>query len=174
LVSLVALVAIGGAIAALPDAKPKVSLAESSTKFTVEPGPCGYLGKDGVSEFIDYGDSRPFDVFCAAGFAGNGWELLTATTKVQGTSQYPVGFVCRINGWPTIAAQSCKNTPTYAQGSWAYFLSNAHGTWSFSGTGSTMHHPACGTSEAWLWVAGGQDPTQAKPSVRPSVSKCAK
>ena len=172
LVSLVAFVAIGGAIAALPEAKPKATPSTTSSEFSIEPGPCDYLALSGVSEFIDFGGIRPSYAFCAAGFHGSGRDLLSATTKVEGTTQYPVGFVCRIDGWPNKKEQNCKNTPTYAQGSWAYFLSNQDGTWSFSGTGSTMHRPACGTSEAWLWVAGGEDPTQAVPTVQPSVTKC--
>lgn len=173
LVSLIAFVAIGGAIAALPGAKPTPTPSASTAKFSIEPGPCDYLQLSGVSEFIDFANDRPWYAYCAVGFQGTGWDLLSATTKVEGTSQYPVGFVCRIDGWPSKAKQNCQDTPSYAEGSWAYFLSNDRGGWTFSGTGSSMHRPACGTSEAWLWVPGGQDPTQAKPTVQPSVSICA-
>ena len=171
LVSLIAFAAIGGAIAALPEAKtpsPKTSVSTVS----ISQGACTGTTQ-GVSEFIDFGGNNPSKQYCALGFTGTGWQLLSAATQVEGTAQYPVGFVCRIAGWPAPAKQDCQNTPTYADGSWVYFLSNDHGGWSFSGIGSTMHKPECGTSEAWLWVAGGDDPTLALPTSKPSVFKCA-
>jgi hypothetical protein len=141
--------------------------------FAVSPFACPSDSTSGVSEFIDFGPGKKIKSFCAFNFSGTGWDLLTSTAKVVGTSEYPTGFVCRIDGWPTAAMQDCKNTPTYAEGSWAYFLSNEDRSWSFSGTGATTHHPACGSSEAWVWVEAGGDPTNAIPSLPPRVLKCA-
>jgi hypothetical protein len=173
LVSLIALVAIGGAISGLNGAKQPKSSPSQTSWFAVSKTACPSDSTSGVSEFIDFGPSKKVKSFCAFNFSGSGWMLLTSVSKVDGTSDYPVGFACRIDGWPTVESQDCKNTPTYAEGSWAYFLSNQQGGWSFSGTGATMNHPSCGTSEAWVWVAGGADPTAAMPSVKPRVFKCA-
>ncbi len=173
LVSLIALVAIGGAFATLPEAKHPSSSNKPSASFVLGKTYCPFDSTSGVSEFIDFGPGKKVESFCAFNFSGTGWDLISRAAKVEGTRDYEVGFVCRIDGWPTKDAQNCQDTPTYAEGSWAYFLSNKNGSWSFSGTGSSMHRPACGTSEAWLWVAGGQDPTQSLPSVKPRVFKCA-
>ena len=173
LVSLVAFVAIGGAISGLLGATPAHNKPPKPTWFAIAQGSCSAGSNGGVSEFIDFGSGKKVKSFCTFKFSGSGWDLLTSAAKVEGTSEFPTGFVCRIDGWPTPEAQDCKNTPTYAEGSWAYFLSNNAGGWGFSGTGSGMHHPACGTSEAWVWVAGGNDPTQAMPSVEPAVFNCA-
>ena len=165
MVSLVALVAIGGAVSGLSGVKQNPSTTKPSSWFAIAQTSCSADSASGVSEFIDFGAGKKVKSYCAFNFSGSGWDLLTSTAKVEGTSQYPTGFVCRIDGWPTVANQDCKNTPTYADGSWAYFLSNDEASWSFSGTGATTHRPACGTSEAWVWVEAGGDPTQAKPSV---------
>jgi len=173
LVSLVALVAIGGAVSGLSGVNHEKSSPSQTAWFAVSPFACPPDSTSGVSEFIDFGPGKKIKSFCAFNFSGTGWDLLTSTAKVVGTSEYPTGFVCRIDGWPTAAMQDCKNTPTYAEGSWAYFLSNEDRSWSFSGTGATTHHPACGSSEAWVWVEASGDPTKAIPSLPPRVLKCA-
>jgi hypothetical protein len=107
-----------------------------------------------------------------------GWQLFKATeVEVAGTSDYPVGFACRIAGWPTPDKQPCTSTPTYAQGHWAYFYADtaSSGKWVFSGAGSAMRKPVCGSADAWLFVTGDATngtEAHAVPSVMPKVFSC--
>ena len=88
-----------------------------------------------------------------------GWDLFgLAGMKVQGTQQFPTGFVCRIAAWPPAKKQDCADTPTFKEGHWAYFVTNFQLSkgWILSGQGAASHIPDCGGYEGWSWVAGGQ------------------
>jgi hypothetical protein len=91
--------------------------------------------------------------------SANGWTLLSQTKlKIEGTQQYPTGFVCRIAGWPTSKQQDCADTPTYKEGHWAYYVTSFSrgGGWLLSGQGAASHVPDCGGYEGWSWIAGGE------------------
>ena len=75
-----------------------------------------------------------------------GWDLLVrAEVGVQGTAQYPTGFVCRLHGWPTVAAEACDETPAYSDGHWAYYVTSKELSkgWLLSGQGAASHHDLC-------------------------------
>ena len=132
---------------------------------------------DSVQLVVDFGaaSGKPTFVKSIDGFDGTGWQLLEAAgLKIQGTDDYPKSFVCRINGWPTEAAQSCAKTPTFVEGSWKYFVASPElgSGWIVSGVGVAGHRSSCGQAEAWVWVAGGEDSTSVVPSVKPAVLKC--
>ena len=118
-------------------------------------------------------------------FRGTGWQLLTrAGLKVQGTDEYPNSFVCRINDWPEATEQNCRDTPTYSEGSWKYFIADKKlGTgWIASGIGAAAHKTGCGKAEAWLWVGPEQTAlgnastpdtaTALSPAIRPKFYPC--
>jgi len=89
----------------------------------------------------------------------SGWALFgLAKQRVQGTKQFPVGFVCRINGWPSVKKQNCAGTPAYRDGHWAYYVTNYQlgPGWLLSGQGAATHIPDCGSYEGWSWIPGGQ------------------
>ena len=91
--------------------------------------------------------------------SATGWALLTQTKlKIEGTQQYPTGFVCRIAGWPTSKQQDCADTPTYKEGHWAYYVTSFSrgGGWLLSGQGAASHVPDCAGYEGWSWIAGGE------------------
>jgi hypothetical protein len=91
--------------------------------------------------------------------SATGWTLLTQTKlKIEGTQQYPTGFVCRIAGWPTSKQQDCADTPTYKEGHWAYYVTSFSrgGGWLLSGQGAASHVPDCAGYEGWSWIAGGE------------------
>ena len=91
--------------------------------------------------------------------SANGWALLSQTKlKIEGTQQYPTGFVCRIAGWPTSKQQDCADTPTYKEGHWAYYVTSFSrgGGWLLSGQGAGSHIPDCAGYEGWSWIAGGE------------------
>ena len=155
LIGLVALVAIGGLL--------RVS----------SPMPLGVTATKHVTLVVDFGSqsARPAIVKRLTGLAASatGWSLFSAASiSVEGTAQYPAGFVCRIAGWPSNATEDCKNTPG-AKGHWAYFVTDqrlGHG-WVLSGQGASQHVSPCGAWEGWLWV--GEGVSASSPSVAPKL-----
>jgi hypothetical protein len=100
-----------------------------------------------------------------------GWRLFSlAKLKVQGTQQFPNGFVCRIAGWPKVKQQDCADNPSFKEGHWAYYVTNFQlgPGWLLSGQGAASHIPDCGGYEGWSWTPGGQanKPPRFKVSVR--------
>ena len=163
LLILVGLIALGGALSA--NSGPKADSAAEALY-----GACS-AGTPGVTLVIERSDAAPA-ITCTPNFSGSGWELLDGAHDVQGTLNYPTGFACRIDGYPTSAAQDCADTPTYAEGSWVYFYADADTEgWAFSGAGSAMRKPACGTSEAWVF-SGSNQPEATKPTTQPTVFEC--
>lgn len=166
LLGLIALVAIGSALSLLEES-PK-----SITNYTSSAGECV---EDGVSLVIDFGTSgsNPVITRCAIDFEGSGWELFEATqTVVQGTSQYPVGFVCRIENFPTPETQDCLDTPQYSEGSWGYFLLDENGNWKVSGIGSAQRKTKCGLAEGWRFIEAGEDIGSLQPRANITPRKC--
>ena len=170
LFALIGLVAIG----ALISSGALSTVSESPVTHSAKTN--GFCTSDGVSLLIDYGsksDLKPA-TSCAFSFAGTGWELFSATDqRVEGTIEYPVGFVCRINDYPNISDQPCTSTPTSAQGSWAYYYATAQlgDTWMFSASGASGRKPACGDMDAWVFINPGE--TNHEPAQKPHTFKCA-
>lgn len=105
--------------------------------------------------------------------AATGWQLIVQSgTVVKGTDQYPTGFVCRLDGWPNEKKESCDETPTYADGHWAYFVASKKlgGNWMLSGQGAAARLVECGSVEGWKWVGSKEESTP--PSVLPEVRDC--
>lgn len=166
LIALIALCAIGSLLS-LPAAVPPY--ASPDPKPTFSDGACL---DDGVTEVVDFGPERTPVVYCATNFVGSGWQLLAQRLEVEGTIDYPTGFVCRIEGVPSESDQDCANTPTYDEGSWVYFLADDSGKgWRLSGAGAGMRKPRCGTSEAWVF-SGPARPEKVYPSIEPTVFTC--
>lgn len=169
LVSLIALVAIGGVFTAV--ANPMFLPRELSAKQT------GACVDSGVTLVIDFGAASEKETVetCVKNFSGTGWALFKAAGfQVEGTSEYPQSFVCRIADWPTHENQDCSNTPSFTDGSWKYFhadLATGNG-WVTSGTGAAMHSPACGSFEGWLFVSGDAQQSSRFPRIDPAPFKC--
>jgi hypothetical protein len=103
----------------------------------------------------------------------SGWDALVKSGIVlQGTSQYPSGFLCRLDGWPTEESQDCADTPTFSEGHWAYFVTSKRlgNGWLVSGQGAASHIPDCGEFEGWKWVGPGEEASP--PGVAPEVIGC--
>ena len=167
LFALVALVAIGSAISALPPTESQTSTP--APKATFSDGTCL---DSGVTQVIDFGSNQSPIVYCATNFVGTGWDLLAQRVDVSGTNEYPTGFVCRIEGVPSVKDQDCANTPSYDEGSWVYFTANEETNgWVMSSTGAGMRKPACGSSDAWVF-SGSKRPERVKPTIEPTVFKC--
>ncbi len=178
LVGLVCLVAAGGLLTVLPESKDPVA----TPGLSHEAKACE-AGR-GVTVVVDFGTSidKPARVSCARDFGGTGWQALAAAgIEVEGTAQFPVGFVCRLAGWPEAKRQNCHDTPTYQEGHWAYFYSNPGKTqdsarnaaeWQISGAGAAMRKPACGSFEGWRFLLAGESTQTAKPRAKPTPTVC--
>ena len=162
---LIGLVAIGGAWSGIAASQTGARSEDNKT-----------AGKS-VTLVIDFGadSGRKVDVITVSNLdiKATGWDVLVhAGLKVQGTDQYPTGFVCRIEGWPSEQNESCDSTPAYSKGHWAYFLSSKKmgGNWILSGQGAATHVPECGDVEGWQWVTPNTASNQ--PSVKPEADEC--
>jgi hypothetical protein len=89
----------------------------------------------------------------------------------SGDDQDGPAFVCRIEGFPTPAQQSCARTPP-TSAAWSYWHADAgQNSWSFSELGAMSTHPGPGSVDAWVYgstVGGGQtgQPSFSPASVR--------
>ena len=167
LLTLIALVAIGGLVSVLPSG---VGISKNWHE-----GSC--KNEQGVTLVVDFGSSSNRDTLirCAKGFSATGWDIFAATeTAVVGTSQYPTGFVCRVEDLPNQDEQPCTSTPTYDQGNWAYFNASqdSEGKWMFSSTGSQLRSPKCGSAEGWRFVEPKESQTESMPRVLPQTFRC--
>jgi hypothetical protein len=169
LTALIALVAVGSLISIIPSESQNSPQVENASQ-----GQCESV--DGVSLVIDFGTSSNREVaeLCASDFNSTGWALFSAAgVKVEGTSEYPTGFVCRLDNWPTAQDQPCTKTPTAAQGSWVYFVAEpGSSTWQYSGQGAAMRSPSCGAADGWRFVEAGEVISQTAPRVQPTTKSC--
>ena len=169
LTALIALVAVGSLISIIPSESQNSPQAETASQ-----GQCESV--DGVSLVIDFGTSSNREVaeLCARDFNSTGWTLFSAAgVKVEGTSEYPTGFVCRVDNWPTAEDQPCTKTPTAAQGSWVYFVADpGSSTWQYSGQGAAMRSMSCGAADGWRFVEAGEVISQTAPRVQPTTKSC--
>ncbi len=113
----------------------------------------------GVTEIVDeehIGTERIY-VGCALGEPANGAEtLLRAGFNVEGTKEYKLGFICRIEGEPTLAEQSCQLAAP-ANAYWSYWSGKPGGRWSYEPVGalSPQSKPAIGSVQGWSFSGDG-------------------
>lgn len=133
---------------------------------------------EGVTLVVDFGSAskRAIRTACAVSFgqrdSDTGWNLFAATRMtVEGTLDYPTGFVCRIAGYPDRRTQDCNHVPGANAGHWAYFIATDASSWHYAQTGSAISHPACGTWQGWRFIPIGE--TRIKPPrVTPETFSC--
>jgi len=166
LVGLVALVAIGFLINRTSPSN------QESTPSAAKDGQCSESGTSLVIDFGSGSTRNPIEK-CVSNFDGSSWKLFAAAgLEVSGTDQYPVGFVCRINGFPDESVENCINTPGSSTGSWAFFVA-IDGKWEYSPVGAAGHKAKCGTAEGWRFLSPGEVLTSA-PRVKPITHSCEK
>jgi hypothetical protein len=168
LIALVVLVAAGGVISTVPSDTKMITGKNFST------GQC--QEQNGVSLVVDFGKSSGLEPLqlCAKDFKSTGWDIFAAAgLSVEGTSEYPTGFVCRLGGWPSEEIQPCTKTPTVSQGTWSYFVADATDTdWKFSGQGAATRKPSCGAAEGWRFIEAGESASQKTPRAKPATFVC--
>ena len=138
----------------------------------------GSCRTNGVTLVVDYGadSGKTAEVVCVTGFGNSasdsGWNLFAAANQtVAGTVDYPTGFVCRINGYPSSKEATCASTSNLGPGRWVYFKAvDSHG-WAYSHIGAALDKPACGNWEGWRYVEAG-NPATSVPGINPKPFKC--
>lgn len=171
LISLVAIVAVGGLVVPSVQDVPTIPDANSGTSTN------GACTKQGITLIVDFGiESKLAPIQkCVISDGLSGWQVLQAAElRVAGTTEYPDAFVCRINEWPSQQVEDCNGTPGLTNGNWVYFYSKP-GTdvWLRSPVGAAVRKPLCGEVEGWLFVnhlAGDQQP--ASPKIEPNPFIC--
>lgn len=166
LISLVALVAIGGLV--VPN------LPVERVEVTSESGACTSIG---TSLIVDFGSASKIQpmVRCVTDSGITGWQALElAGLKVLGTAEYPNAFVCRINSFPSEEKEDCAGTPGLIGGSWVYFYSKPGSNgWLRSPVGAASRKPLCGEVEGWLFVDHlAEDQKFTSPRISPSPFIC--
>jgi hypothetical protein len=172
LLGLILLVAIGWVISWALENEVIQTSSPAEVAMNFEEGSCE---GSGVSVVVDFGAASEKEtiVRCAKDFFGTGWDIFLATDLiVEGTKQYPVGFVCRIENFPNPTEQDCQDTPKYSEGTWGYFFLDKEVGWRVSGTGSASRTPECGSAEGWLFLAPGEQAGELTPSITPEITDC--
>jgi hypothetical protein len=113
----------------------------------------------GVTVIVDdqkIGDGMIY-VGCALGEQATGVQALeNAGFALEGTTAYGLGFICRIDGEPTPAEESCTTTPG-AGADWSYWRGKPGGRWGYSGVGakSPESRSPVNSVEGWSFGGGG-------------------
>jgi hypothetical protein len=73
-------------------------------------------GDEGVTVVVDFGSLGGVQTGCAVGDPGSGVQALQmAGFSPEGTQQYGLAFVCRIDGLPAPEDEPCTRTPSPQQ-----------------------------------------------------------
>ena len=77
-------------------------------------------------------------------------------------------FICRIDGDPTPAEQSCRTTPP-ASAYWSYWHADpGKNTWQFSEEGAASTHPQPGSVDAWVFGSTEGGGSHGEPTFSPA------
>lgn len=163
-------VAIGVRVALTSSASSSGAIEQSTDSNTG-------VQSNSVQLVVDFGNESGREIISkrVENFTGTGWELLLAAgLDPEGTGDYPTGFVCRLDGWPSPDLQDCSDTPTPTEGTWGYFVTNSEigKSWIIAGVGSNMHRPKCGEAEAWVWIPSGKSISDVRPGIEPETIDC--
>jgi hypothetical protein len=110
----------------------------------------------GVTVIVDEREIGTGKVYvgCALGEQANGVQALEhAGFDIEGTKEYGLAFICRIEGEPTLAEQSCEHSAP-ANAYWSYWHGKPGGRWGYSGVGAYGHRPTLGSVEGWGFAGG--------------------
>lgn len=140
--AVVVLVVFGGAALAAPPAQAA--------------GTAGYCpDASGVTVVVDFRDLGGGVVIrCAPGDQSTGLGAMkNAGFAVVGTIHDGPGFICRIDGKPTVAAEPCVKTPPITA-YWSYWHAPDGGSWTYSQLGAANRKPPSGSFEGWSFSKG--------------------
>ena len=120
------------------------------------------VGSAGVTVVVDFSAfGQGIRVVCVSSVPSTGLGALRAAGfSTVGTTHDGPGYVCRINGLPTAAADPCQFTPP-ASAYWTYWHADRGGSWEYSDAGAASYHPEPGRVEGWAYGA------KARPGIAP-------
>jgi hypothetical protein len=102
-------------------------------------------------------------VGCAPGEQADGVEALQdAGFQIEGTTDYGLAFICRIDGEPTLAETPCTTTPG-SGAYWSYWRGKPGGRWGFSGIGAKSPQSRSPVNSVEGWSFGGGAPPRIEP-----------
>jgi hypothetical protein len=128
--------------------------AQAAAAWLATRSGCDPAGVTVVVDFRAFGGS--VQVGCTQSDPATGVAALTmAGFGVEGTRQWGLAFVCRINQLPTPADEACAVTPS-ATAYWSYWHASPGGSWGYGSTSAASYNPAPGTVEGWSFGSGGQ------------------
>jgi hypothetical protein len=142
---------------ALPATVAAANVANPDPESIARWEPCE--ANTGVTVIVDdqtLGEGKIY-VGCAFGAQPDGVEALEhAGFELEGTENYGLDFICRIDGEPTPAEQSCKTTPG-AGAYWSYWRGKSGGRWGYShfGPASPESRAPVNSVEGWSFGSGG-------------------
>jgi hypothetical protein len=117
----------------------------------------------GVTVIVDEQKLADGNIYvgCALGEQANGAQALEhAGFQIEGTKEYGLDFICRIEGEPTPAEQTCVQAAP-ADAYWTYWHGEPGGRWGYSDSGALGYKPALGSVEGWSF--GGGDTPRIEP-----------
>jgi hypothetical protein len=119
----------------------------------------------GVTVIVDeqeLGEGKVY-VGCALGEQADGVEALqNAGFQIEGTADYGLAFICRIDGEPTTAETPCITTPG-SGAYWSYWRGKPGGRWAFSGVGAKSPQSRSPVNSVEGWSFGGGKPPRIEP-----------
>jgi hypothetical protein len=153
-----------GAVAVTAALLPASASASVAARGT--PGFCP--NGNGVTVVVDFQElGGTTMVRCAPGEQATGLAALeNAGFQVTGTQRWGEGFVCRLQGKPTAAAEACINTPP-ATAYWSYWYASNGGSWKYSEWGVLNRKPPLGSFEGWSFAKNKTAATNPPPGVQP-------
>lgn len=119
----------------------------------------------GVTVIVDDRDigEKKLYVGCAPGEQTDGLEALkNAGFTPAGTTRYGLEFICRIDGEPTVAEQSCEQTPPESA-FWSYWHGKPKGTWEYSKDGAKSSKTRAPVNTVEGWSFGDGEPPRIEP-----------
>ncbi len=111
----------------------------------------------GVTVIVDEQELGAGKVYvgCALGEQADGVEALqNAGFKIEGTTDYGLAFICRIDGEPTPTETPCTTTPG-SSAYWSYWRGKPGGRWAFSGVGAKSPESRSPINSVEGWSFGG-------------------
>jgi hypothetical protein len=154
---LVLLAVLTALAVALPATSAAANVANPDPELIVRWEPCE--ANTGVTVIVDdqnLGEGKIY-VGCALGAQPDGVAALEhAGFGLEGTENYGLAFICRIDGEPTPAEHSCKTTPG-AGAYWSYWRGKSGGRWGYShfGAASPESGAPVNSVEGWSFGSGG-------------------
>jgi hypothetical protein len=160
---LVLLAVLTALAVALPATSAAANVANPDPELIARWEPCE--ANTGVTVIVDdqqLGEAKIY-VGCALGAQPDGVEALEhAGFELEGTEDYGLAFICRIDGEPTFAEQGCKTTPS-SGAYWSYWRGKPGGRWGYShfGAASPESRAPVNSVEGWSFGSGGAPRVQA-------------